>query len=147
MTNDQGRQTHLRLAILIGAVPALPLLALGMSQEYWGRIYLLWGAAYAILNSRSLVALFRGAGGESGGGPTTFRILSREGISWCLSALVLAVINLTPLCLGQDNGDGRNNLAMCVLLTGVWFGAMSVLVIPLATMVAVFARRTMRSRR
>lgn len=147
MTNDQGHQTHLRLAILLGAVPALPLLALGMSREYWGRIFLLWGAAYAILNSLTLVALFRGARGESGGGLTTFRILSREGIAWCLSVLVLAVINLTPLCLGQDNGDGRNNLAMCALLTGVWFGTTSVLVIPLATTAAVFARRTMRSRR
>jgi hypothetical protein len=136
-----------RLAILLGGVPALPLLALGMSREYWGRIFLLWGAAYAILNSLSLVAMLRGARGESGEGLSTFRILSREGIAWCLSALVLAVINLTPLCLGQDNGDGRNNLAMCVLLTGVWFGAMSVLVIPLATMAAVFAHRTVHSRK
>lgn len=131
----------MRLAIMLAVVPALPLLALGMSGEYWGRIYLLWGVAYAILNCLSLVPLLQWTRGECEEAPSTFHFLSRQGIAWCLSAPVLAVINLTPLCLGQDNGDGRNSLAICLLLAAVWFGAMSVLVIPLALTVAVLARR------
>ena len=36
-------------------------------------------------------------------------------ISWLISLLILATLSLTPLCVGQDNGDGNNDLTLCVI--------------------------------
>jgi hypothetical protein len=35
--------------------------------------------------------------------------------AWVASLMLLGVLNLTPLCLGQDNGDGRNTCVLCVI--------------------------------
>jgi hypothetical protein len=38
----------------------------------------------------------------------------------------MAMLNATPLCVGQDNGDGNNDFSMCmsyVLLAAVVFGS------------------------
>ena len=37
--------------------------------------------------------------------------------AWIFALLVLGILNLTPLCIGQDNGDGRNDLALCAVQT------------------------------
>ena len=37
--------------------------------------------------------------------------------AWLLAVITLALLNLTPLCVGQDNGDGINNLGLCSLYT------------------------------
>jgi len=39
------------------------------------------------------------------------------GLAWLLAMLSLALLNLTPLCVGQDNGDGINDLGLCFLYT------------------------------
>ena len=36
-------------------------------------------------------------------------------IAWGLALVVMGVLSLTPLCVGQDNGDGTNDLGLCVL--------------------------------
>jgi hypothetical protein len=36
-------------------------------------------------------------------------------LSGLVAILALGLLNLTPLCVGQDNGDGNNDLALCVL--------------------------------
>ncbi len=59
----------------------------------------------------------------------------------CSKVVVLGAIDLPPLCLGPDNGDGRNSLAMCLLLTAIWPAFMSVFVIPLAYVAAAALRR------
>lgn len=38
-------------------------------------------------------------------------------LAWLVAILVLLVINLTPLCVGQDNGDGNNDFALCMVQT------------------------------
>jgi hypothetical protein len=40
-------------------------------------------------------------------------------LSWVVAILALGLVNLTPLCVGQDNGDGNNNFALCFLQTGM----------------------------
>ncbi len=42
-------------------------------------------------------------------------ISGQEVVAWMLAILALTVLNLTPLCIGQDNGDGINDLALCML--------------------------------
>lgn len=130
----------MHIVCLLGMMPALPLILLGLSGEYWGRIYLLWGAAYAALNGLTLLLLFSRQSRSGGDGPSALRILLYLCITWGLSLPVLAAINLTPLCLGQDNGDGRNTLEMCLLLSVVWFVYMSALVVPLAGAVSLLVR-------
>jgi hypothetical protein len=36
-----------------------------------------------------------------------------------VTSLALAVISITPLCIGQENGDGTNNLSQCIVVSGV----------------------------
>jgi hypothetical protein len=35
-------------------------------------------------------------------------------LAWLGTVLALGLINLTPLCIGKDNGDGSNNLMNCM---------------------------------
>jgi hypothetical protein len=39
------------------------------------------------------------------------------GLAWLITLLSLALLNLTPLCVGQDNSDGINDLGLCFLYT------------------------------
>jgi hypothetical protein len=38
-------------------------------------------------------------------------------LAWSLAILALGLVNLTPLCVGQDNGDGNNDFALCLVQT------------------------------
>jgi hypothetical protein len=38
-------------------------------------------------------------------------------LAWLVAILALGLVNLTPLCVGQDNGDGNNDFALCMLQT------------------------------
>jgi hypothetical protein len=38
-------------------------------------------------------------------------------LAWILAILALGLVNLTPLCVGQDNGDGNNDFALCLVQT------------------------------
>jgi hypothetical protein len=123
----------------LAALPAVPVILLGMSNEYWGRVYLLWGVVFLLLNCRAMAMTLRRCANEHV--PSTWRLFWRQMLAWSLSVLALAVINLTPLCLGQNNGDGRNSLVMCIMLTVLWPGFMSLCVIPAAYGTAVGAHR------
>jgi hypothetical protein len=39
------------------------------------------------------------------------------GLAWLIALLSLALLNFTPLCVGQENGDGTNNLSLCAMYT------------------------------
>jgi hypothetical protein len=38
-------------------------------------------------------------------------------LAWLVAILALGLVNLTPLCVGQDNGDGNNDFALCMAQT------------------------------
>ncbi len=38
-------------------------------------------------------------------------------LAWLVATLALGLVNLTPLCVGQDNGDGNNDLVLCMVQT------------------------------
>jgi hypothetical protein len=46
-------------------------------------------------------------------------ILVQGLLAWTLALFVLGLLNLTPLCIGQDNGDGNNDFALCNLMTAL----------------------------
>lgn len=37
--------------------------------------------------------------------------------AWLIALAALGLLNLTPLCVGQDNGDGNNSFGQCVSYT------------------------------
>ena len=47
----------------------------------------------------------------------TFWLFGQGLLAWLVAVLVLGLFNLSPLCIGQDNGDGNNNLANCMVQT------------------------------
>lgn len=47
-------------------------------------------------------------------------ILISGSIAWFVALLVLAILNNTPLCIAQDNGDGTNTFALCNMYTVVF---------------------------
>jgi hypothetical protein len=38
------------------------------------------------------------------------------GLAWLIALLSLALLNLTPLCVGQDKGDGTNNYEQLLIM-------------------------------
>ena len=38
-------------------------------------------------------------------------------LAWGTSLVILGLLNLTPLCVGQNNGDGNNDLGICMFMT------------------------------
>jgi hypothetical protein len=44
-------------------------------------------------------------------------ILLQGLLAWIAALIVLALLNLSPLCVGQNNGDGNNTLGMCMFMT------------------------------
>ena len=38
-------------------------------------------------------------------------------LAWLAAILALGLVNLTSLCVGQDNGDGNNDFALCMAQT------------------------------
>lgn len=114
------------IAGLLSLLPASFLILSGaLGGEYWGDIYMVWGGVFALLSVLFVVLGVRNTKGE-GRSPSFWSILLPLAGAWLVSGFALAVIDLTPLCLGQDNGDGRNSLSICLLLTVVWFASMTV---------------------
>lgn len=40
-------------------------------------------------------------------------------LAWIVALLMLGMLNTTPLCVGQNNGDGNNDLGMCMFMTAL----------------------------
>ena len=114
---------------IVMTAPSLLLIVFFFSQEYWGRIYGLWGLIYAAISF--ILMFFFLFSNESNGVKTIPKIFSVGSLSWVISFAGLAIINFSPLCLGQNNGDGHNSLADCVLLTLIWPVFNSIFMIPL----------------
>jgi hypothetical protein len=40
-------------------------------------------------------------------------------LAWLAGLVTLVLLNLTPLCIGHDNGDGINDLTLCMVQTAL----------------------------
>ena len=45
------------------------------------------------------------------------QLFTRGVLAWLVTLLILAILNSTPLCIGQNNGDGVNNFSLCAFQT------------------------------
>jgi len=103
------------------ALPGLLFLILFLSSGWFGRDYW-WGTYTAVLIVLFINSLLFGFAL-----PTMFQklkirhawlwIFIQGLLAWVISLAVLGLLNLTPLCIGQNNGDGNNDLGMCVFMT------------------------------
>lgn len=127
---------------VIMAMAALPVVALGLfgslspGDRYWGAVYVVWGTVFAAFCVAATSRIVRRTGASDS--RLMKKALCFGGMTaWGLSLPVLVLTTLTPLCLGKDNGDGRNNVAMCLFLAVVWFIVMS---LPVCSAIALLAK-------
>ncbi|MCQ3937373.1 MAG: hypothetical protein DPW18_10040 [Chloroflexi bacterium] len=89
-----------------------------LGREYWWGTYL---AAFIVLLfsglffGSALPNLFQKLGLRH---PWVW-ILAQGILAWTAAFFALTILNLTPLCVGQNNGDGNNDLGMCNLITAL----------------------------
>jgi hypothetical protein len=65
-------------------------------------------------------------------------ILMQGLMAWIAALLVLGLLNLSPLCLGQNNGDGNNDLGMCIFMTalsGIFYSPVYLLALVVSAMI------------
>ena len=110
------------IRVLSGILTAIPaaifatLIFLTAGNDYYWMVYYLVAAAFLVASF--LIGIFLPAAIPS-------RWLRRPGLwlfgqglsAWLVTLLVFGLLNLTPLCVGQDNGDGNNDLALCIVQT------------------------------
>ena len=116
--------------VLVGTILGLPAVALGclawvfFEGEYFQPIYLIVSAVLAAS------AFFWGIllvpdSGEERFWPLFLRLMVAAFLATLVALIALAALSMTPLCVGQDNGDGTNDLVLCLVQTGlvtVFFG-------------------------
>jgi hypothetical protein len=128
---------------LIMTTPAFSLIVIGIS-EYWCRIYWIWGLCFASLCFIFTLRLFNQSPNSQIHVTPTQQFISGGLKSWVVSFAGLAIVNFTPLCLGQDNGDGNNNVSDCILLTVIWPFFNSILVVPAILIASFISHRVLK---
>lgn len=89
-----------------------------IGREYW------WGTYLTVLIVLLISSMFFGSLLPSLFQALRLRhpwiwIFTQGLMAWTLAFFVLGLLNLTPLCIGQDNGDGNNDFALCNLMTAL----------------------------
>lgn len=134
------------LSTLFTSIPAalwLVLLILAKGNDYYWPVYIVTSGVFL---AASLVIGFLG--------PTMFPqafmrlpglfIFGQGLLAWMAAFLVLALLNLTPMCVGQDNGDGNNDLALCIvqtLLVGFFYSPLETIMLLLSAVLGGLALR------
>ena len=105
------------LIILFHSIPGMLFLlfALSMRREYFFTVYLLTGIVFLV--SSMGFGVHRVRRPDSFLKKPTALLFFGMMFSWVLAFLTLAVLNLTSLCVGQDNGDGLNEICQCIMNT------------------------------
>jgi hypothetical protein len=111
------------LSAAFTAIPACFFFILFLMSDWLGREY--WWATYlvvlivllcsSLLFGFTLPSLFQ----KLRIGRPWIWIIVQGLLAWAIAFVFLGLLNLTPLCVGQDNGDGNNNLSMCVFMTAL----------------------------
>lgn len=110
--------------ILSGLATAFPasvywILIVSLSGgDYFWKPYFLVSTIFLLISSATGYSMPALAGAGWIRCPTVW-ILAQGWLSWLAALVLLWAVNLTPLCIGQVNGDGRNDLALCLIQTGL----------------------------
>jgi len=104
---------------LVTALPATALWILiskTMAGEYFGKTYLIVSGIFLAV-SFALGFLIPAIAPSHWKHHPSLWIFSQGVLAWLMAVLVLAVLNFSPLCIGQENGDGTNNITQCMMQT------------------------------
>ena len=109
------------LSAFFTALPGLLLFVLFLSSRWLGRDYW-WGTYTVVLLVLLMTSLVFGFALPDMFQKLRMRhpwqwILIQGLLAWLISLAVLWLLNMTPLCIGQNNGDGNNDLGMCMFMT------------------------------
>ena len=132
-------------ALITGSITTIPailflvFILLTTRGQYYASAYIIMGIVYfaASFFAGSLTAN-RFAGQVTRRRMALYLFLAVT-LAWFFSLLVLMALDLTPLCVGQDNGDGNNDLPMCIfqtLLVSIFYTPPALLVIGMASLLA-----------
>ena len=104
---------------LVTALPATALWILiskTMAGEYFGKTYLIVSGIFLAVSFAFGFSIPALAPAHWKRHPSLW-IFGQGVLAWLMAVLVLAVLNFSPLCIGQENGDGTNNIAQCMMQT------------------------------
>ena len=111
------------ISALFTALPSFIFFILFLATSLIGRDYW-WGTYFTVLIVLLLSSLWFGLSQ-----PNIFQrvrihhpwiwILIQGLFAWIVALIVLGLLNTTPLCVGQDNGDGNNDFGMCMFMTAL----------------------------
>lgn len=110
---------HRIFSTLLSALPGLffyAFLSVMSAGQYWQPVYQIAGAAFIVSSALSglvLATLFQSERSRFRAAAAVFCAVV---LGWLAFTCVLGLANLTPLCVGQDNDDGNNDVAMCILI-------------------------------
>lgn len=80
--------------------------------------------------------------------PKWFWIIAAGFLAMALALITITVLNATPLCVGQDNGDGNNNFGMCmgyVLLYAIFYGVPYMMLLTVSAATGHWAMKVFRN--
>jgi len=109
------------VSAIFSALPGFIFLILFLGSSWPGRDY--WWETYLVvlialvMSSLILGFAFPPIIQRLGLRQSWIWILIQGLLAWIVALILLGLLNLTPLCVGQDNGDGNNNLGMCMFMT------------------------------
>lgn len=132
------------LAGLLASWPGLVVGATTLSfrQEYFFQTYAIVSGAFLVLSfclgARIPQQLVVGQSRRQ----ITWLTFRNSTLAWIASLILLAILNQTSLCIGQDNGDGHNASIQCVVQT---IAAMLVYT-PLVLLLIGFSARVLAAR-
>jgi hypothetical protein len=112
------------LRLLTGLSSALPALLVGLCvftcfrDEYYWLSYLIMAGIFTLSSFGWGYLLPSWMRGSRFNYPWLWVFIA-GGLSWVLAISMLGLLNLTPLCIGQDNGDGINDAGLCFLYTAL----------------------------
>jgi hypothetical protein len=110
------------------------LLVLSMRGEYFFTVYQVTSTVFLV--SSVGVGIHRVRRPEAFVKKPIALLFSGMMYSWVLAFVTLAVLNLTPLCVGQDNGDGMNAIGHCIMNTALVGVVYSIVVLAIVAAVA-----------
>lgn len=106
-------------AYLTAGLSALPglvgvIFSLNFSQDYFGPSLTLTATVLLVVGGATGWMLGRQDWPRRDTQLFGVAILVSVIVGWLAAMLVNAILNITPLCVGRDNGDGINDLGMCL---------------------------------
>jgi hypothetical protein len=142
---EHMRIKNLQMAVLIGCIGALPavffltyILRL-FKNEYYFPSYLAMGLFFFAASFFSGAFITHRFMNMVSPRRLVFYLFLGSAIAWIFSLVILGILSLTPLCIGQDNGDGNNDLFLCgiqVVLVSISYSPFALLMIAISSFIA-----------